>query len=92
MGTDAVAQKYDVIRRHCDDVGRDYADIQKTILMQVDLVNESVDQVVEKLGTYAAIGTDHALFAMRNAHEPGSFDKVPDLVRQAEGLAVAGRS
>lgn len=92
MGTDAVAQKYDVIRRHCDDVGRDYADIQKTILMQVDLVNESVDQVVEKLGAYAAIGTDHALFGMRNAHEPGSFDKVPDLVRQAEGLAVAGRS
>ena len=92
MGTDAVGQKYDVIRRHCDDVGRDYADIQKTILMQLDLETTSVDQVVEKLGTYAAIGTDHALFSMRNAHEPGSFDTIPDLVRQAAGLAVAGRS
>ncbi|MEO9151628.1 MAG: LLM class F420-dependent oxidoreductase [Lapillicoccus sp.] len=91
MGTEAVQQKYDVIRAHCTDVGRDYADIQKTILMQVDLEKHSVDQVVDKLGTYAAIGTDHALFGMRNAHEPGSFDQIPELVRQAEGLAVAGR-
>ena len=92
MGTEAVEQKYDVIRRHCDDVGRDYAEIQKTILMQLDLEKTSVDQVVEKLGTYAAIGTDHALFGMRNAHEPDSFDQIPDLVRQAAGLVVAGRS
>ncbi|MEO7062076.1 MAG: LLM class F420-dependent oxidoreductase [Lapillicoccus sp.] len=91
MGTAAVEAKYDVIRAHCADVGRDYADIQKTILMQVDLEKDSVDQVVDKLGTYAAIGTDHALFGMRNSHEPGAFDLVPELVRQAAGLAVAGR-
>ncbi len=91
MGTVAVEAKYDVIRSHCADVGRDYADIQKTILMQVDLEKDSVDQVIDKLGTYAAIGTDHALFGMRNSHQPGAFDLVPELVRQAAGLAVAGR-
>jgi len=36
MGPDKVQAKFDVIRRHCEAVGRDYADIEKTVLSRVD--------------------------------------------------------
>jgi alkanesulfonate monooxygenase len=32
----AAEHKFDVLRRHCDDVGRDYAEIEKTAMMPLD--------------------------------------------------------
>jgi len=86
MGPDAVKAKYDVIAAHCEAVGRDPADIERTVLSRVDLAAESVDQVVERLGGLAAIGTDHVIVGVARVHEQGALDPVPELVRQAESL------
>ncbi len=86
MGPDAVKAKYDVIAAHCETVGRDPAEIERTVLSQVDLAAESVDQVVERLGSLAAIGTDHVILGVARVHERGALDPVPELVRQAESL------
>ena len=59
MGPDGVKAKYDVIRGHCETVGRDYADIEKTVLSRVNLAQESVEQVVERVGQLGASGTEH---------------------------------
>ena len=39
IGTDPaqLRHKYDVLRRHCEAVGRDYAEIEKTFLTQVSI-------------------------------------------------------
>jgi len=82
MGPEGVKAKYDVIRGHCAAVGRDYGDIEKTVLSRVDLGAESVDQVVDRLGQLGAIGTDHVLLSLARVHEEGAFEHVPDLVAQ----------
>jgi F420-dependent oxidoreductase-like protein len=82
MGPDAVRAKYDVIRRHCEDVGRDYGDIEKTVLTRVDLAKESDDSIVDRVGRLGEIGTQHVIFGVARVWEPGSLDRVPGLVAQ----------
>ncbi len=56
---DEVSRKLDVLRAHCDDVGRDYADIRVTILHGSEaLIAGDVDGFVEQLRPYAAIGVE----------------------------------
>ncbi len=87
MGPDAVNAKYDVLRAHCADVGRDYAEIEKTVLSRVNLREESVDQVVDRFGRLGAIGTDHVLLGLAGVQEEGAFEHVPELVRQVDAIA-----
>ncbi len=39
------AHKLDVLRRHCDDVGRDYAEIEKTAMFSIDPASTTEDVV-----------------------------------------------
>ncbi len=51
MGPDKVRAKYDVIRRHCEDVGRDYDAIEKTVAAPGRPVDASRStSVVDRLG------------------------------------------
>ncbi|MHA3703821.1 LLM class F420-dependent oxidoreductase [Jatrophihabitans sp. YIM 134969] len=53
-----LAHKLDVLRRHCDDVGRDYDEIEKTVMgpMDIGADGENVDAFVETLRGYAELG------------------------------------
>jgi F420-dependent oxidoreductase-like protein len=82
MGPEAVRAKYEVIRRHCEDVGRDYDDIEKTVLTRVDFGKESDDSIVDRVGRLGEIGTQHVIFGVARVWEPGSLDRVPGLVAQ----------
>ena len=63
-----VAQKLAVLKRHCDDLGRNYDDIEKTIIRRMDL-SEGVDKVVDELGEYAAAGVQHCLGHLNGVEE-----------------------
>ncbi|HTW14114.1 MAG TPA: LLM class F420-dependent oxidoreductase [Nocardioides sp.] len=52
---DRVAHKLDVLRRHCDDVGRDYDSIRKTMIGSVDPLAD-VDGFLADMERYAALG------------------------------------
>jgi F420-dependent oxidoreductase-like protein len=56
-----VAHKLDVLRRHCDEVGRDYDEIQKTVMGPIDPgpEGEKVDEVLGNLRAMAALGVTH---------------------------------
>jgi F420-dependent oxidoreductase-like protein len=57
MGTpDEVAHKIDVLRRHCDAVGRDPAEIEVTATFRNLPPEPSVDDVVRSAEAFAAIG------------------------------------
>jgi F420-dependent oxidoreductase-like protein len=54
-----VSHKLDVLRRHCEDVGRDEADIHKTILyMGPSLGSGDVDGFVTEMADYAKLGVE----------------------------------
>lgn len=52
---DRVAHKLEVLRRHCDDVGRDYDSIEKTMIGSVDPLAD-VDGFLIDMERYAALG------------------------------------
>jgi len=87
MGSEGVKAKYDVIRAHCADVGRDYADLEKTVLSRVDLGAESIDEIVDRCGRLGEIGTDHILLSLTGVHEEGALEQVPELARQVDAIA-----
>jgi F420-dependent oxidoreductase-like protein len=51
-------RKLDVLRGHCADVGRDYDEIEKTVMMQLDpgADGEKADALLEQLRGLAALG------------------------------------
>jgi F420-dependent oxidoreductase-like protein len=54
---DVVAHKLDVLKRHCDGVGRDMSEIEVTALLQAQ-EGWTADDVVREAEAYAAVGTD----------------------------------
>ncbi len=53
-----VAHKLEVLRKHCDEVGRDYDEIEKTVLFNFDVGpnGENAAQIAGRLGELAALG------------------------------------
>src|SRR5690606_7583009 len=98
MGPERIRGKYDVLERHCAEVGRDPAEIEKTVLARLSLTRGggerlpsgetslSVAQAVEKLGALAEIGTDTVIMGMGNDTDAAAYELVADLVRQADDL------
>ena len=62
--------KLEVLRRHCEDVGRDYAEIEKTALVEVDLRpgRQSSPDVVGALRAQADEGIQHVIVNMPDVH------------------------
>ncbi len=56
-----LAHKLDVLRRHCDDVGRDYDDIQKTVIGPLDpgANGELVEDLLARMRQLSALGITH---------------------------------
>jgi alkanesulfonate monooxygenase len=56
-----LAHKLDVLRGHCDDVGRDYDEIEKTVMGPLDPGAEGadVDALVESIRELAGLGVTH---------------------------------
>jgi alkanesulfonate monooxygenase SsuD/methylene tetrahydromethanopterin reductase-like flavin-dependent oxidoreductase (luciferase family) len=67
----AVRQKLEVLKRHCEALGRDYGAIEKTSLATAHLASgqESAADIVARCRSLAEAGVQHALFNMPNVHE-----------------------
>jgi alkanesulfonate monooxygenase len=64
--------KLDVLRAHCEDVGRDYGDIAKTVMLPIDpgTHGEHVDSVLAHLQDLAALGVSHVHTRCGDASDP----------------------
>ncbi len=70
-GVEAVGHKLDVLKQHCEHLGRDYATIEKTVLGTAFLApgHQSAADVIGQCRQLAGIGIQHAIFNMPNVHE-----------------------
>lgn len=84
FGTDPekLRHKYDVLRRHCESVGRDYESIEKTILAGISITPDGArrsltpDAMVERLGRTTEVGTQHAIFSVRDVQDLSKLELI----------------
>jgi F420-dependent oxidoreductase-like protein len=71
------ARKLGVLRQHCEDLGRDYDEIEKTAQVRYDLgeKGENVNQTVEHLHALAEAGFTQAHGTLLRVSEPGVLDR-----------------
>ena len=56
-----LGRKLEILREHCEAVGRDYDEIQKTVMFPIDLGEngENVEALLERMRDLAALGVTH---------------------------------
>jgi F420-dependent oxidoreductase-like protein len=71
MGKEVVQGKLEILKKHCEEVGRNYAEIEKTTLSTVHLAPDKMNakNVIEECQALAGLGITHAIFNMPNVHE-----------------------
>src|SRR5579863_6253285 len=80
MGKDVLQHKLDVLREHCQEVGRPYEQIEKTTLDFIYLTRDGRENsytpaaLVEYFAGLAALGIDQAIFNMPNVTNPEVFE------------------
>jgi F420-dependent oxidoreductase-like protein len=68
MGADTVAHKFDVLKGHCDDVGRDYDEVERTALGSIHIApgEMAAGDVIKICQDLAQVGVQHLIFNMPN--------------------------
>ena len=76
-----LSEKLDVLRRHCDDVGRDYDEITKTVYYPVSVGRngERAQQVIDELSALAEAGAQAAIGAVRHVVGKEIIPAIADL-------------
>ncbi|WP_347220889.1 LLM class F420-dependent oxidoreductase [Mycolicibacterium poriferae] len=86
---DDVAHKLDVLRRHCDELGRDYDTIRKTILANNPRPEpDTLDEFVTHMADYAELGIDTAIITPTTGAPASWIDAMSPAVPK---LAELGR-
>jgi F420-dependent oxidoreductase-like protein len=80
-----VERKLDVLRGHCADVGRDYDDIEKTVLYNFAIGEngERVDETIEDLRRLAGLGFTVAHGGIRNVYDLAKIEVIRDRIMPA---------
>ena len=78
FGGPDVAHKLDVLRGHCDAVGRDYDEIEKTVMGPIDPGDngENIDAVLAKLKEWGELGIASVQGGVQRPWEPGRLELV----------------
>jgi F420-dependent oxidoreductase-like protein len=89
FGGPDVQHKLDVLKQHCENVGRDYDEIEKTVMYVFDPgeKGERVGQIIEDLGRLAKMGFSVAHGGLRNAWDTKRFEVfAKEIIPAAEAL------
>ncbi|WP_052890698.1 LLM class F420-dependent oxidoreductase [Thermogemmatispora carboxidivorans] len=97
-GREQLQHKLEVLREHCEAIGRPYEQIEKTTLSSLRLSRDgragslSPAAAVDFFGGLAELGIDQAIFMLPNDYELEPFELLAtEIVPQVEKIAVAGR-
>ena len=71
-----VRAKLEVLREHCDRLGRPYDEIERTVLTSIDLDAETPQAVVERLGALGEAGAQHVVVSVRGVADTSRLERV----------------
>ena len=71
LGPEVLTHKLDILKRHCDEVGRVYSEIEKTALNSINLASggDTPAQMIEECRKLSRSGIQHVIFNMPNVSE-----------------------
>ena len=97
-GGEVITHKLAVLRAHCEAVGRNYDDIEKTSLSRLHLTRDgdggsmTPEAAVGYFTGLARVGIEHAIVSLPNVHTADVFELLANEVLPAlADVAVAGR-
>src|SRR5690606_19653786 len=73
---EAFRRKLDVLREHCDAIGRPYDEIERTTLVSLDPGTESADAIVERFRVLADAGAQHIIFSVRGVADTTRLERI----------------
>jgi alkanesulfonate monooxygenase len=85
-------RKLDVLRAHCEEIGRDYDTIEKTVVYDMDPGDrgEHIDSILIDLRRMASLGIDLAIATVRGAERVGPLELIGDeVIPQATAFKAA---
>jgi F420-dependent oxidoreductase-like protein len=86
-GPTAIHHKYEVLRQHCEEVGRDPNEIERSTLQGVNLAREAPAQIVNYFGELADAGAQHVIFSVHDVDDPAQIETIGrDLIPQLKAL------
>ena len=77
-GADAVRAKLAVLRRHCDEIGRPFEEIERTAIGMVDIGpgKMSPQEVIDHFHSMSEAGIQHLILSLAGVHEITPIDKM----------------
>ncbi len=92
-GPDNLQHKYDVLRGHCERLGRDYDTIEKSNLAGISITTDGADgsltpaAFVDRLGGWADAGSMHTIFSVRDVWDVSKLELIGrDVIPQVRDL------
>lgn len=90
---DMLRHKFDILRRHCAEVGRDYDTIEKTNLSGISITIDGTRGsltpagLVDRLGNWAEAGSHHTIFSVRDVDDIAKLELIGrDVIPQVRSL------
>jgi F420-dependent oxidoreductase-like protein len=68
-GEETLRRKLDILKQHCDDVGRDFNEIELTFTGSIQPGVESSNDIIAKCRAASQLGFQHAMFIVPNLYE-----------------------
>jgi F420-dependent oxidoreductase-like protein len=98
LGKDELQRKLQILREHCEAVGRPYEQIEKTTLDSLKITRGGGEgaitpaQAIDRFAELAALGIDQAIFSLRNVSDLEPFDLLMnEIVPAVSKIVPAGR-
>jgi alkanesulfonate monooxygenase len=80
-GANVLQHKLNVLQSHCEDLGRDYAEIEKTGLGTAFLADLATPEaLVDFCGEMAELGITHMIFNLPDAHKLTNIETIAEKV------------
>lgn len=98
IGKDELQRKLQILREHCEAIGRPYEQIEKTTLDSLKITRNgggdaiTPAQAIDRFAELAALGIDQAIFSLRNVSDLEPFDLLmTEIVPAVSKIVPAGR-
>ena len=75
---EVLKERLEILKKHCEDVGRPYEEIEKTVLQTADFEGDSVGGIIENGKDLQELGFEHIIFNVKSEYTPETLKLFTD--------------